>query len=189
MMGTATATKPADSTGTSATGEEKTHKLNKKHIDQIVAWETEADGMMGEADNFRANAAALIVKELDAGATERQVAEAIHKSNAHVHFAAVAWRNLQGDEKIADFNTAYKLAKRPPKQETEDGEPVNPDSETAEHPFPPWAKQVREFNRLTSEMITQANLKQIQQYLKLAEKQARAASTKLEDLESVGGNG
>jgi hypothetical protein len=158
----------------------------KKAVADIKRYEGEADSHMEEADNFRAQAAGLIVQLLDAGATERQVADAIGKGRSHVHFAATAWRLLQGDEAVVkDFNSAYKLAKRPAAERTP--EAVNTDTAAAENPFPSWAKQMRELKRLTAEMIDQASLAQVRQFLKTMEKQSRAAATKEQDMAGLEG--
>ena len=181
--GTATIEKPA--------GEEADVKLNQKLVDQVKHWEGEAESLTGEADALRAQAAGGIVKLLEAGATQRQVAAAIDKSPAHVAHAAKAWRILQGDDAPTGddrFSKAYKLAKKPPTAEIETGNTGNPDPNEAEHPFPAWAKQVRTFKALAAEMIDQASLKQVQQLLKLLEKATRDAGTKEMDLESVPGS-
>jgi hypothetical protein len=188
-----TTTKPANDTGASATGEETTHKLSKKRIDQIKAWEAEAEGLTGEADNFRAQAASYIVMELEAGATERQLAEAIGKSPGHVHHAAKAWRLMQSDDfKVAAdapdrFNQAYKKAKQKAVTDTEgqtDGEGGG-DDDAAEQPYPAWSKQVKAFNNLVPVMIDQGSLKQIRQLLSMLGKQTKAAASKEQDLDSV----
>lgn len=164
--------------------------LNRADVDRIVALEAEADTLVGEADNIRAQAAALIVKQLDNGASERQVAAAIGKSDSHVHFAAAAWRRLQDPESaITDFQTAYKLAKAK-KSDTTAGV-TGPDSgsdqagpdESAEAPFPAWAKQVRDLRRLVPEMIDQANYNQIKKLANMLERFTREALSKEQDLE------
>ncbi len=183
-MPTATDTKP---------DAEVAYKLNAKNIENIKRWELEADGHLNEADQFRAQAAGLIVKELDSGATQRQVAEAIGKSPSHVAHASTAWRMMQSDDFTVPegkekerFNTAYKRAKAPGKPETTagSGEPQEgsqgaPDPESI--PFPAWAKQVRELNRLLAEMIDQATEPQIRQFNKILEKQLKAGVSKEDD--------
>lgn len=163
-----------------------TSKLDQKLVAQIVEFEKEADSMMGEADSLRSNAAQGIVKLLDAGASERQVAAAIGKSDTHVHWAAVAWRTLQEQTDIKDFQTAYKLAKRPAAQREANptGEPQEPTTEIKPDKIDSWAKQVRDLQALLAAMTERANENQIKQLVKELEKGFRAAVSKQEEMES-----
>jgi hypothetical protein len=166
--------------------------LNADEVAQIVQWESEADTLTGEADGYRAQAAGLIVKLLDGGATQRQVAEAIGKSPAHIAHASKAWKMLQDDTTLPDFNTAYKRAKRPDPpaevpESSQDGPAPRPDADETESDFPAWSKQMREATRLLAEMITQANYKQTGALDKLLVKMTRANLSKREDLEGSPG--
>jgi len=52
---------------------------------------------------------AEIIRQLRAGATEREVAWAVGKSAAHVHFVSVAWGLMVSAG--VDFPAAYRMAK------------------------------------------------------------------------------
>lgn len=56
--------------------------------------------------------AAMISELLDDGYTQRQVAVAIGKSPAHVHFMCAAYKICQARAAL-DFSDAYKMAKVP----------------------------------------------------------------------------
>lgn len=165
-----------------------TSKLDKKLVSEIIQWESEADAMLDEADSYRSQAAANIVKLLDKGATERQVAVAINKSDTHVHFAAIAWRTLQDDTGVSDFQTAYKMAKRPAAERQADPTGQNsqqePETQIKPDKIPSWASQVRDLKALTAAMVDRANAKQIKELSKIGEKFLRDVLTKDQDLEN-----
>lgn len=166
-------------------------KENKKNIDKIKQWEAEAEHLVGEADSYRAQAAGIIVKLLETGATERMVAKAIGKSDSHVHHAKKAWLHMQADDTIPDFNTAYKLAKRPASEQSNatssQPEEGGGDTAPATNPYPPWKKQMAEATKLLREMIDQCSLPQAKQLTKLLQRMLEGAVEKQEAMEEQQG--
>jgi hypothetical protein len=162
--------------------------LDAKVVADILRLDSEADGLVGEADAYRAQAAGKIVKLLDAGGTERAVAKAINKSNAHVHFAAAAWRAMQDPAaNFGQFQDAYKAVKNPPRvpDETAQGNSGSSDADSDEAPFPAWKKQMAAARNLLGDMVEQASLPQIRQLLTLMDKTRKAAAEKEQELDSV----
>jgi len=82
--------------------------------DKIKGWEEEAEVL-------HAKAARLALELSGAGYSERQIAEAIDKSHAHVHFLIKAELLMRKDISLS-FVDAYKLAKR--KRDRQPEEPV-----------------------------------------------------------------
>lgn len=169
-------------------------RLNPASIGKIKKLEAEAEQLkgqasqiQGEADQKRAQAAGLIVKELDRGATERQVAQAIGKSNEHVHFAQLAFRILHDDKvEVADFQTAYRLAKKPAaeREAIMSGQEPPAPAETAESEtsFRPWNRNLKNLRELLDEMLEQANYKQALALDKLLVRYTRAVVEKHEEM-------
>ncbi len=175
-----------------ADGQPLSEKLDPEAIAEIRRLEAEFDKMETQAIKLnekgwqtRADAAELIVLQLERGATERDVAAAIGKSNSHVHFAATAWRYLQTSENITDFNQAYKLVQRPDRPAITAGAGSAQDS--GEVAYPKWSKQMKALRDLTGEMYEQADYNQVVAYVKALAKALKLAAAKEQELESAPG--
>jgi hypothetical protein len=167
-------------------------------VEQVKAWEAQADHLDGKADSFRSQAAAGIVQLLATpGATERSVAAIIGKTGAHVHHSKVAWELLQTREDITSFSVAYAKAKaKKPTVEVETAESsaveAGPDhddgdaDEPPERPSPSWTRQIQSLKSLIAQMIEHAgNDRQTGQLSNVLETGLRGALTKQQDQERV----
>jgi len=67
-------------------------------------------GLQGQADEVRWLAAQRIFEELESGKTQRQLAEEISKSVAHVNFMSKVWRVYPGKQERS-FNECYQGVK------------------------------------------------------------------------------
>jgi hypothetical protein len=152
---------------------------------EATALKNDADRKYAERDQIRKDAACLIVELLEAGASQRAVADATGTSRGHISFASTAWFLLQDETLgLTSFNEAYKLAQRPATRAAieaarnpdaieapaADGTGIadagagattsTPASTTEDRPFPPWHKQVQTVSEMVPGMIAQADLRQ-----------------------------
>lgn len=87
--------------------------MTDSRVRKIINLEARADRLSGEADKCRWDAARLIAEELDAGKTQRALADEISKSKSHVVYMALTWNQYgghHGDQ--SSFDALYQKAKR-----------------------------------------------------------------------------
>ncbi len=85
-----------------------------RNIDMIKRLLARGRDLEVQAWAIRGEAARLMYEEHERGFSERDLAEEIGCSRAHVHFSIKAWRLLNEHEySLEDFQKIYSLAKKP----------------------------------------------------------------------------